>query len=97
MPPVDTTVLAPGKAVFTCTVEGFPLPTITWVMDNTVAVTLIPGDNIAIVESSSSSFSAASNLTILSTNLTLAGVYVCVAANTEGMVNGSALLTVNGT
>ncbi len=100
MPPVNTTVLAPGEAVFTCTVEGFPLPTITWVMvaNDNMETTLMPGDNITIVDTlATASGVISSALTLRLTALQQSGRrYVCLATNTFGVDNESAILTITG-
>ncbi|XP_064387090.1 receptor-type tyrosine-protein phosphatase S-like isoform X2 [Halichondria panicea] len=95
-PPMDLTVLAPQGAVLSCSVEGFPLPMISWVMmdseGNKRAIT--SGENFNVTETSSA-FSITSNLIISRTDLTSNGVYMCVAINDVGSINASALLTVN--
>ena len=94
---MDLTVLAPQGAVLSCSVEGFPLPMISWVMmdseGNKRAIT--SGENFNVTETSSA-FSITSNLIISRTDLTSNGVYMCVAINDVGSINASALLTVNG-
>ncbi len=86
-------MVAPGMAVLNCTVEGFPLPTISWVMvdddGNQRPVT-------ALISETNSTLLRDSSLIITSTDLTLNGVYVCVATNEVVSINASAVLTVNG-
>ena len=90
---MDLTVFAPGTAMLNCIVEGFPLPTISWVM--------LDGDGnqrpvTALISETNSAFIRDSILIISPTDLTLNGVYVCVSTNEVGSINASAVLTVNG-
>ena len=96
-PPVNVTVVAPDEAVFTCSAEGFPLPSVSWRRFNTngLEIVLTEGGNI-MVSNSSTTFTTTSNLTLSPTDHTLNGVYACTATNDVGSVNASAVLTVNG-
>ena len=95
---MDLTVLAPEAAVFSCSVEGFPLPIVSWVMvDNDGNQRPITAEeSVTIAEITNTAISLTSNLTISPTNISRSGRYVCVATNEFGMANESALLTVNG-
>ena len=86
-------MLAPVNAVLNCIVEGFPLPTVSWVMVNDNGNQRPVTD---LISSTNSAFLRDSSLIISRTNLTLNGVYVCVATNEVGSINASAVLTVNG-
>ncbi len=91
---MDLTVLSPGMAVMSCSVEGLPLPTVSWVMvdDDGNQIPLTTEGSIGIAETNSVN----SNLIIARTDLTLNGIYVCVAINVVGSIIASAVLTVNG-
>ena len=96
-PPVSATVEAPQPAVFTCSAVGSPVPTISWLriaLDGSETV-ILEGGNIMISESSVG-FTVTSSLTLSSTDINLNGVYVCIANTTQGTVNASAMLTING-
>ena len=88
---------APDEAVFTCSVEGFPLPSISWrrVNDDGSDTVLMEGENVMISESSTSS-TTTSTLTLSPTNITLNGNYSCVANNSLGGDQALVSLTVNG-
>ena len=94
---MNVTVEAPQAAMFTCSAEGSPVPTISWqrIALNGLETVVMVGGNIMISESSSG-FTTTSNLTLSPTDITLNGVYVCIANNNQGTVNASAMLTVNG-
>ena len=94
---MNITVMAPDEAVFTCSAEGFPLPSISWSRFdiNGLEIVLTEGANI-MVSNSSTTFTTTNNLTLSPTDLTLNGVYVCTATNDIGSNNASAVLTVNG-
>ncbi len=89
-------MLAPEEAVLSCSVEGFPLPTVSWVMlqDNGNEKSLIAEDSFDIAETNTSS-TVTSTLTVLSSDITLNGVYRCMANNALGAVNETAQLIVN--
>ena len=92
-PPVSVTVVAPQKAMFTCSAEGFPLPSISWRIDD--GLYLMEGGNIMISESNTSS-TTTSTLTLSPTNITLNSGYFCVATNSLGSDQARVPLTVNG-
>ncbi len=95
-PPMDLTVLAPAVAMLSCSVEGFPLPTVSWVMvdsDGNERPLTNSGENIA---ETSTPFTITSTLTISPTDITLNGAYRCMASNTLGAVNETAQLIING-
>ncbi len=89
-------MLAPEEAVLSCSVEGFPLPTVSWVMlqDNGNEKSLLAEDSFDIAETNTPS-TVTSTLTVLRFNVTLNGVYRCMASNVLGAVNETAQLTVN--
>ena len=95
---MDLAVLAPEAAVLSCSVEGFPLPTVSWVMlqDNDGNQRPITAEESVAITETNTAISLTSNLTISPTNISRSGRYVCVATNEFGMANESALLTVNG-
>ncbi len=93
---MDLTVLAREAAVLSCSVEGFPLPIISWVMvdDDGNHKYLIAENSFVITETSTQS-TVTSTLIILFANITLSGAYQCMASNTLGAVNNTAELVVN--
>ena len=95
-PPMDLTVLAREAAVLSCSVEGFPLPIISWVMmdDDGNHKYLIAENSLDITETNTQS-TITSTLIILFANITLSGAYQCMASNTLGAVNNTAELVVN--
>ncbi len=95
-PPMSLTVLAREEAVLNCSVEGFPLPIVSWVMlqDNGNEKSLIAEDSFDIAETNTQS-TVTSTLTVLSSDVTLNGVYRCMASNALGVVNETAQLIVN--
>ncbi len=95
--PPDLTVLAPEAAVLSCSVMGFPLPTVSWVMvDNDENQRPVTAEESVTITETNSAISLTSNLAISPTDIGRSGRYVCVATNVFGMANESALLTVNG-
>ncbi len=94
---MDLTVLAPEAAVLSCSVDGFPLPTVSWVMVDSDGsqISITSGGSFAIAQTNTS-ITLTSNLTISPTDIRRSGQYLCVATNEFGMANQSALLTVNG-
>ena len=94
---MDLALLAPEAAVLSCSVEGFPLPTVSWVMvDNDGNQRPVTAEESVAIAETNTAISLTSNLTISPTNISRSGRYVCVATNEFGMANESALLTVNG-
>ena len=90
-------VMAPEAAMFTCSAEGFPLPSISWRrINDDGSETVFTKDENIMSSVSSSGFTVTSTLTLSPTDLTLNGVYVCTATNDVGSANESAVLTVNG-
>ena len=96
-PPVSFTVVAPEEAVFTCSAEGFPGPSISWRrINNDGSATIVEQGGIITISESSTDFTITSTLTLSPTDLTLSGLYVCIATNNLGAINISASLAVNG-
>ncbi len=90
-------MLATGLVVLRCFVEGFPIPTVSWVMvDNDGNQITLTSEGSIIIIGGATAFERRSILIISRTDLTLNGVYVCVATNEVGSINASAVLTVNG-
>ncbi len=90
-------MLAPEEAVLNCSVEGFPLPTVSWVMvDNDGNQIPVTAEESVAITKTNTAISLTSNLTISPTDIRRSGRYVCVATNEFGTANVSALLTVNG-
>ncbi len=90
-------MLAPEEAVLICSVVGFPLPRVFWVMvDNDGNQRPVTAEESVAITETNTSISLTSNLTISPTDIGRSGRYVCVATNQFGVANESTLLTVNG-
>ena len=83
LPPVDTSSLVGGVAMFTCGARGFPKPSYTW----TKTDGSLP--NASIISTSND---GVSTLTILLVELEDHGEYNCIVSGAEE-VNHSAILT----
>ena len=88
--------IVPYSTVFRCSAEGFPIPTIEWrrINDDGSEVALTSGEIILITEFFVPGPAVSSRFMIRYTNLTIFGVYACVATNDFGSDN--ATLTVEG-
>ena len=99
VPPMDTTVVSPNPAVFTCVADGVSIPVITWWRrEFSNSLTQLSSDeiNINISDSNLDSRTIQSNLTILRPQPVDAAEYVCVATNAFASDTASAELTVYG-
>ena len=95
-PPVNVTVIEHQEALFTCSTEGFPLPSITWTRANLDGLETVVTELEGVISQFSSGFTTTSNLTFSPTDITLNGNYSCVATNSLGLEQTSVSLTVNG-
>ena len=88
--PMDLTVNQSSPATFSCTAQGNPVPTISWIG---------PSDNFTTEDTPGANFTVLSVLTIDSAVRALhEGLYTCSASNGVGpSPNSSATLTVQGT
>jgi len=99
IPPINTTVVSPNPAVFTCVADGVLTPVITWWMrepDNSLTQLSSDGVNVTTTEDDLDSRTRQSNLTILQPQPVDAAEYVCVASNELATDMASAVLTVYG-
>ena len=95
-PPDDLTVVAPQDATFSCLATGRPRPTIVWTRLSDMVQLQPPSANFTIEEQETGDRERRSNLTILGSQPSDAGGYVCVARNEPGSVMLQANLTVYG-
>ena len=84
--PNYTAVLEGNDAVFTCQVFSEPVHELEWMYDEDI----LTNDSQYLISSINQS------LTVLNANLSLAGNYTCIASNTHGFSNNTALLEVQG-
>ena len=99
VPPMNTTVVSPNPAVFTCVADGVSTPMITWWRrDSSNSLTQLSSDEINIIISNESldSRTVQSNLTILQPQPVDTAEYVCRATNEIGSNIAHAVLTVYG-
>ena len=97
--PINTTMVSPNPAVFTCVANGVLTPVITWrrrESDNSLTQLSSDGVNITITDDDLDSRTRQSNLTILQPQPVDAAEYVCVASNELATNMASAVLTVYG-
>ncbi len=84
-------------ALFTCTADGVPIPTISWLrMDNGIDVDVIANSAVQISNTPTDNRTIMSNLIFNETQPVRSGVYICVASNLLGSATEMAQLTVNG-
>ena len=99
--PQNKTVVLPGTAVFNCTAKAYPGPTIQWLrVVNGLQTLITPSSKYSIV-SSAVPYNCicqlqASTLTVTSTTPDDAAQYICRATNTEGSIDNTASLSVQG-
>ena len=97
--PMNTTVVSPNPAVFTCVADGVSIPVITWwrrEFSNNLTQLSSDGINVTISDRNLDSRTRQSNLTILRPQPVDAAEYVCVATNQIASDTASAVLTVYG-
>ena len=98
-PPMNTTVVSPSLAVFTCVADGVSTPVITWwrrELSNSLTQLSSDGINVTISDRNLTARTRQSNLTILQPQPVDAAEYVCVATNEITSDTASAVLTVYG-
>ena len=91
--PVNTTVVSPENATFSCETEGRPRPTIQWLYNGT---SITNGPHYMISESQQEETYSTSLLTVLSVIPFDDGLYECVTSNLVEDTSESATLTVYG-
>ena len=92
MSPEDAVNQYGESSQFTCTATGVPLPTITWLRDNTAL-----SDGIDYTTSSTDDGSlVTSTLSVLNLVFSDTGNFSCSASNSEGTVTSEFTLTVEG-
>ena len=97
VPPMDVSVVSPDRALFSCTADGVPIPTISWLrMDNGTEVDVIADSAVLISNTPIDNRTVMSNLIFNETQPVRSGVYICVASNLLGSATEMAQLTVNG-
>ena len=100
VPPMDTTVVSPNSAVFTCEADGVSTPVVTWWRrepSNSLTQLSSDGINVTILEDRNlDSRTRQSNFTILQPQPIDAAEYVCMATNELHSDTVSAVLTVYG-
>uniref|UniRef100_A0A8C1UFC9 Sidekick cell adhesion molecule 1a n=1 Tax=Cyprinus carpio TaxID=7962 RepID=A0A8C1UFC9_CYPCA len=84
--PVDITVTDGAVASFTCQVSGAPKPAVIWKKGNILASGSVQIPRFTLLESG--------GLQIQPVVLQDTGMYTCYAANSEGVINANASLTV---
>ena len=97
--PMDTTVVSPNPAVFTCEADGVSIPVITWWRrESSNSLTQLSSDdlNVTISDRNLDSRTRQSNLTILQPLPVDAAEYVCRATNEIGSDTASIILIVHG-
>ncbi len=89
-------MISPDPALFSCTADGVPTPTISWLrVDNGTEVD-VTTDSTVQISNALINRTIVSNLTFNETQPVISGVYICVASNLLGSVTEMAQLTVNG-
>ena len=99
VPPMNTTVVSPNPAVFTCEADGVSTPVITWwrrESSNNLTQLSSDGTIVTISDRNLTSRMVQSNLTILQSQPVDAAEYVCRATNELRSDAASAVLTVHG-
>ena len=98
-PPGDLTVVSPDDVTFTCLVTGSPRPDITWMMNDNGSLVNIPGAanvDYQISEEEIGGRERMSALTLLDSQPSDAGEYVCVGINNIAHAQESGTLVVQG-
>ena len=93
----NQTVVQPSNASFSCSANGLPRPSITWL--RVVSGSLLPitqSSKYTIVSTPIGEQNQTSTLMILNTSPEDATEYACHAANLEGSTVTTATLTVHG-
>ena len=89
-------MVSPDPALFSCTADGVPTPTISWLrVDNGTQVDVTTDSNVQI-NNAPINRTIVSNLTFNEAQPVRSGVYNCVASNLLGSAAEMAQLTVNG-
>ena len=98
-PPQDLIAVSPDNATFTCLVTGRPRPDITWMMYDNGSLVNIPGAANAdyqIIEEEIGDRELMGTLTLLNSQPSDAGQYVCIGRNNVTYARESATLVVQG-
>ena len=98
-PPQDLTVVSPDSATYSCLVTGRPRPDITWMMYDNGSLVNIPGAanvDYQISEEEIGDRERMGTLTLLDSQPSDAGDYVCVGRNNVTYAQESATLVVHG-
>ena len=98
-PPQDLTVVSPDSATYSCLVTGRPRPDITWMMYDNGSLVNIPGAanvDYQISKEEIGDRERMGTLTLLNSQPSDAGDYVCVGRNNVTYAQESATLVVQG-
>ena len=87
-------VTSPAPVSFSCTVDSYPPPTITWLHNGAEVQAAPPRVTISTVQVDNRT--QGSNLTLLNTTSEDIGTYTCSAVNDEGSTNMTTELLVLG-
>ena len=89
-------MVSPDPALFSCTADGVPRPTISWLrVDNGTEVD-VTTDSTVQISNALINRTIVSNLTFNEAQPVRSGVYICVTSNMLGSATEMAQLTVNG-
>ena len=102
--PQEITVNETDSAVFTCSVTGVPLPSVTWTLPDGSNITaldqqseeLLPRVYAETFPSDETPYATTSMLFISSASRSDEGVYTCIARNEDSIASSTATLTVQG-
>ena len=107
IPPQSITVNETDTATFTCSVDGVPLPSITWTLPNGSNLESLAFNQQDVADeqtgvyaetiiSNETPYAAMSVLNIMPVSRGDAGVYICTAVNRLANASSTAILTVQG-
>ena len=89
--------LQPNTATFTCSANGLPQPTISWLrLSNGQSLTITESSKYSIVTKPVGIQNVTSILTVSNTSTDDAVTFTCNATNLAGSANSSSALTVQG-
>ena len=96
--PEHHTVVRSENATFSCQATGIPTPTISWWKEESgILFEIVQMEGTTVIEEEEDEAgSRHSTLTILSTQISDAGMYVCIAENVVGTDTATAELIVHG-
>ena len=93
----DQVAIQPNTATFTCSANGLPRPTISWLRQvNGQSLTISQSSKYSIVTAPVGTQSVTSTLTVANTAIDDAVMYTCNATNQAGSADSTGTLTVQG-